>query len=885
MKQLKKLFLTFLCTSFVFSLGASSILPKKGFKLEDFENIKAKNWTVIDKNITASGGVFIPYKDMELSADKAIINSETGDIEAVGNIRLTRKVKVSGTVTFAMLTQLQKRKDTIVKIDNISGDVFGNQQLNVTVDFLAGTISCHRLIGNLNTGYFKFDQLQITYSTFIAKAKSGERLADGIINLNDAAISNCEYLAHNNDHYSVSAKKIRLVPNSSEVYTLDRTDKEFGDYTVFMFNSVANIYGVPVLWFPVFYKSRDENPSISGFHWGKNSDLGFYVNLYKKFQINDSPNTNLKVLTDVFSKRGIGLGSRLEVKTENSNTEIFGYAIHDKKPYQTDNYDDYRLEVPKGRYDFRISNITHITPRLDFRANFEIQSDYYVKRDFFEDIFNIDPQPASYAALEQQFDNFSTAIYVQPKVNSFYTTVEKLPEVRMDVPRQQILNSNFYYQGDTSGEQLRMNWTDFDITRDPITNQRFAKLRNYESFRFITTHMIYYPIKLDDYLNIIPRAGFKLISYSKSSKNKVCTDNLLTLFNESHPESLGTYNLNNYDDKGNSKTRGAFEAGVEISTKLHRTWQDVKDATLEIDGLRHIIKPYINATSMNVAGDSKSHIYYFDDIDRIEKQNFVRFGLVNTLQTRSENKLKEYLRLENYWDLHAQKEDGFAGVDKFSRIGDFCTILTTNPVKGLTIAARASMDVGQNNGSKPDIWRRDRNVGSKGYTAHWINQWNLRVTYTPTEDLTFEAGYNYNRQYATRSAYSIGSTLTQFNGGSFFDNVFYDKRDELYVGMKFPLTNDRRTFLATKVAFDVNEGHWDVFEFILSKRFHCFELKAGIAFEYDNDEGEKKWDIAYSMQARLTGLEAPMRKKNNQALTMGNPFANSSIATPSSSRL
>jgi hypothetical protein len=151
------------------------------------------------------------------------------------------------------------------------------------------------------------------------------------------------------------------------------------------------------------------------------------------------------------------------------------------------------------------------------------------------------------------------------------------------------------------------------------------------------------------------------------------------------------------------------------------------------------------------------------------------------------------MRLENFWDLHAQKEDGFAGVEEFSQVGDFCSILTANPIKGLTLVARASADLGNNNGSKPDIWRRDRNVGSKGHTPHWINQWNLRAIYSPDDDLTLETGYNYNLKYATRSAYSIGSTLTQFNGGSFFDNVFYDKRDEIYVGAKFPLTNDRKT--------------------------------------------------------------------------------------------
>ena len=160
------------------------------------------------------------------------------------------------------------------------------------------------------------------------------------------------------------------------------------------------------------------------------------------------------------------------------------------------------------------------TPRLDFRGAFEYASDLYFVRDFFSDRYAANPQPATFAAFEQQFDHFSASIYFRPRTNSFYTVSEKLPEVRLDIPRQEILNTNFYYQGDFDASYNRMQWIKFDYKHDRETGTRiFNKLKDYQAYRFDTTHFLYFPIRLD-WLTIVPRAGFKMTVYSKSSDDE-----------------------------------------------------------------------------------------------------------------------------------------------------------------------------------------------------------------------------------------------------------------------------------------------------------------------------------------------------------------------------
>ena len=858
----KYLIVLALTAFFAAPLLRAATLGSSKLQFSDLKRINADTWNIAGKNIIVSGNVYIPFGDLEIFADKAVINVENKDIEVTGNIQFYRWQSTGGNVTPARLAELEDTANVLVSVTGLTGNLWGDKTISVKASGLTDNLKAHRLVGNLESGYFSFNDVQLKFQTFICKAKSGERKPDGIIYVRDAEISSCEYLESDSSHYSISCSEAQLTPHITQFYGMENIDTDPGDHTVLLTNGFFRVYGVPILWLPVFYKPKDESPGLFSIQYGEDSDWGYYLLMSKRFYFLDYPSVFLNLEADIYEKRGFGYGGEIRVSSEESRTQILVYSMWDRDPFKSDDYYKYRIEVPHGRYDFRIANVTHLTPRLDFRGVFEYSSDPYFVRDFFEPRYNANPNPATYAALEQQFDHFSASLYFRPQVNSFYSTVQRLPSFRVDVPRQELFGTNLYYQGDLSLDYLKMNWIEFD--EKPKRFYEDSELRNYEAFRFDNTHFFYYPLRLFDFLSIVPRAGFKMTAYSNSSKEKVTPTDLLLLFNAADPEGTTAYHLRNYDDDGGSRFRFAGELGLEASTKIYNTWQDVRSSWLELDGLRHVMRPYLNYTFIPKPTVSRDYLYYFDEIDRIDEQNFLRIGLDNRLQTRSGNTVRDYLTMENYWDLHFNRG---GDEDNLSHVGDFCTILTATPFKGVTLSTEFSIDAGGNNGDVPDTTRGNVNVGKKGLAIDWLNRWIITLSYSPIDDVNFNFSYNYRRPYASRSAYSMGSTLTQFDAGSFFDKYFDDYDETFTFGMSFPLTPDRRTFGAYSMSYDVLEGYVDTHQFQILRKLHCWEVALDLMLEQEREGGHgRHTDISYGFSIYLTGMTGPLQEGQNSIL-------------------
>ncbi|MCK5845445.1 MAG: hypothetical protein KAG97_12100, partial [Victivallales bacterium] len=338
--------------------------------------------------------------------------------------------------------------------------------------------------------------------------------------------------------------------------------------------------------------------------------------------------------------------------------------------------------------------------------------------------------------LEYQFDRFSAGALVRPRVNNFFSVVESLPEVRLDIPRQELF-ANIYYQGETTFNYRRMNWRHYDHPR----SQGGQDIKRYESARFDTLHMFYYPFKLAMF-NFIPRAGIRMTAYSKTSKKKISDDDINNYFVVDSPSTDSGGNINNYDSKGGSEFRFAGEVGMEVNTKIYRTWQTAKSAFWGVDGLRHVIVPYLNYNFIPEPSVDREHIYYFDDIDRIREQNFLRVGVKNRLETRRGNygdqEVYTWASLEHYLDFH------FASEKNFNTVGDFGTILKFNPTPNFSSTMDLLCDVGQGR----------------------LNRFDFRLDYDINEDWKVFMGYYYQREYEQRSVYSMGSSLTDITSGS-----------------------------------------------------------------------------------------------------------------------
>ncbi len=840
-----------------------TVLPARSTAMDLTEkalkSVHADGWSVVGKNIIAKGHVHISFGEFEFLADQAILNIESRDLEAVGDIRVTRNVTANFQVPLKDLEKYQNLPDGKVEITGVSNDIWGKKTISIKRTFIDGTINAERVSGNLDSGYFRFDKAVLRFKNLVCRAESGERRSNGVIEIKNAEISACSYLKDGNPHYSIGAQRAEVKPHEPTLYGLKNIEKNPGDYSVWVYNGLAKIYGIPVLWVPLLYKPKDENPGIAGVQFGKQTDWGYYISFYKRFNFLDYPHFSVKVRGDWYEKRGFGYGAMAEFGTEQSSTQFSVYSIYDTGRYRTDDYENYRLDIPHQRYNFNLNNITHITPRLDFRGNFDYSSDYYFRRDFLGGLYNADPRPSTYAALENQFDYFSAAVYLRLQVMKSYSTVEKLPEVRIDMPRMEIFDTNIYHQGDMSADYLRMRWIEFDKP----SKLPDSELKNYDAFRYDTTHFLYYPIRLD-WLTVVPRAGFKFSAYSNSSKSKVTTNDLMRLFMASDPQSMGVAFLKNYDDKGGSVVRFLGELGVEASTKIHNTWQNARSSFLGLDGLRHVMRPYLNYTMIANPSESPDYLYYFDDTDRIDDQNFLRFGLENRLQTRSGNTITDYFYMENYWDLHFIDDPN----DQYNNIGALGTIIRSKPINRFSVSTELLADLGNNN-ELPDVQRHGRTVSGVGLGAKWIDRWRLSLNYSVIDDVNLNFSYNYNRGAKSRTAYSMGSTLTQVDSGGYFSTYSNTYSETFSFGVSAPLTPDRRIMGSAQVEYDVIMGKMKNLAFSVLRKFHCVEVMATLEFEYNDsmDASKRDWETAFSIQARLTGLEAPVNDVQSSALT------------------
>ena len=92
--------------------GRTSISPSKMFQgASSFSSAKevdasADLYEYVGDNLIARGHVVIKYGDMTITADKAIINLESRDLEATGHVTFTRSQKISRLVDYQEYQEL-----------------------------------------------------------------------------------------------------------------------------------------------------------------------------------------------------------------------------------------------------------------------------------------------------------------------------------------------------------------------------------------------------------------------------------------------------------------------------------------------------------------------------------------------------------------------------------------------------------------------------------------------------------------------------------------------------------------------------------------------------------------------------------------------------------
>lgn len=475
------------------------------------------------------------------------------------------------------------------------------------------------------------------------------------------------------------------------------------DYIVFK-NMVFYIGKVPIFYFPYLYQSLDDafsfiiSPAYTS-SWGPTllSRLNFPIGKHIK------ATTRL----DYRVRRGLAGGIALDTKygkNDSSWAKLNTYFIQDQNPL-INRTSLPRNAIPAARYRLTLENRTEFGHDITGDINVTKLSDPYLLEDFFQGEFRVNPQPDNIVVLRKWNPNYSLTAFTRFQMNNFFETTERLPEIALDIKRQPVFGSKIFYEGEASLSNLSRTFAKGETVFDPRTGQ-FELAEDYQTLRLDTFHQFTYPNTYFGWLSIVPRVGFRATYYTESRNLSGVTllpsEDPLTPDFLPPPPTLATP-----FQPGGDLFRTTVNAGAEASFKMSRTWEGAQSRTLGLDGLRHIIQPFVNFSYVTGNNVDPGRILQFDryipsttlppvdfpqftSIDTIADWSIARVGLRQRLQTRRDDVTINWMELQTFLNVNFDNPYDRKDVSNLYNFFGFAPV----PWFGIGVASQVPLQTG-----------------------------------------------------------------------------------------------------------------------------------------------------------------------------------------------
>jgi hypothetical protein len=344
---------------------------------------------------------------------------------------------------------------------------------------------------------------------------------------------------------------------------------------------------------------------------GNDSDFGTSVQtqwkLFRMLGWKEPEGMDARLAADYYSKRGVGGGVQAEYEDENSEGEMISYIMTDR-----------------GEDDLgRTSDRENIDPKRDIRGRFglrhreylpddwqaTVEVGYVSDRTFMESMyrseFNTDKGQETLLYLKQQRDNWALTILGKTRINDFETMTEELPTIEYHRKGESFWDHQLTWYSDSRISRLRDRY-DEDVSSHP--SERFYTFGD-------TRNEVDYPFML----GTVKVSPFVAGTYAYEDQNG--------------------YDLSlNGNNAGVNDTALLGEGGVRASTMFWKEDPTVQSRLWDIDGIRHILTPHIEAVA------------YEETELGIKQRDTVNLGLSQRWQTHrgegDDRRSVDWLRLD-----------------------------------------------------------------------------------------------------------------------------------------------------------------------------------------------------------------------------------------------
>ena len=156
---LKKIWLTavLIMVTILPVAGASLSKDLKKITPDDFKRLYADSWRAVGKNIVIEGNAYLPVGNMEIFADRIIVNIGSGDFEAAGNLRVYRWEDGKAGLPLDKIAEMERSSDLLVKNVTSSVSPLGERSFSAHYSFQTDRITAPNR--GADHGCFKPDDL------------------------------------------------------------------------------------------------------------------------------------------------------------------------------------------------------------------------------------------------------------------------------------------------------------------------------------------------------------------------------------------------------------------------------------------------------------------------------------------------------------------------------------------------------------------------------------------------------------------------------------------------------------------------------------------------------------------------------------------------------
>ncbi len=417
----------------------------------------------------------------------------------------------------------------------------------------------------------------------------------------DAMVSTSEFYT---PHYHIGAKEIRFTDRTSRSITGVRAGLRAGTFEAY--HTTFNLSGTPLLYWPYARGDFKQGESlIQGVRTGYSKDFGGTFesewHLFNLLGFETPLGFEGTLRLDEFTERGPGVGVDLDYERDDYFGLYRGYFIHDEGE---DSLGRFRDEDPPTKERGR-STIRH-RQYLPQDWQLTLEASYVTDRGFLEEYFKSEfeegKEQETLLYLKKQQDTWAFTTLAQTRILDWETQTEHFPDVEFRVIGQPLSDVATWHSENRAGfvryrPGEREFFEELFLLPDYYANDGSGAVARADTRQEIGIPLTLGPVKL------VPFGSIRQSAWDDS------------------PESGGV-------------DRVFGTAGLRASMYLSRVFPDLHSKLLDVDGIRHIIKPDVTAWVSGSNRDRTDLFPFTPNVEDIDDVSGVNLGVRQRWQTR-----------------------------------------------------------------------------------------------------------------------------------------------------------------------------------------------------------------------------------------------------------